>query len=40
LAYDREFSFLSAIEADTGADMDIEAELAALEADLQSIVDG
>lgn len=39
-AYDREFSFLSLIEGDTGATIDIEAELARLESDLQNIVNG
>lgn len=38
-AYDREFTFLSLIEGDTGANMDIEAELATLQSDLQGIVD-
>jgi multiple sugar transport system substrate-binding protein len=37
-AYEREFAFLSALESDTGADMDVNAELDTLEADLNAIV--
>jgi len=39
-AYDREFAFLSLIEGDSGATIDINAEIDALQADLQAIVDG
>jgi multiple sugar transport system substrate-binding protein len=39
-AYDREFAFLSLIEGDAGADMDIDAEIDLLQADLQTIVSG
>lgn len=39
-AYDREFAFLSLLEGDTGADMDINAEIDQLQSDLQAIVDG
>lgn len=39
-AYDRERAFLSLLEGDTGKDMDINAELDILAADLQAIVDG
>jgi multiple sugar transport system substrate-binding protein len=38
-AYDREFAFLSLIEGDAGADIDLNAEIDTLEADLQAIVD-
>lgn len=37
-AYDREFSFLSLIESDGGASIDLNAEIDRLEADLQGIV--
>ena len=37
-AYDREFAFLSLLEGDTGATMDINAEIDALQSDLQAIV--
>jgi multiple sugar transport system substrate-binding protein len=37
-AYDREFAFQSLIFGDTGADMDIAAELESLEADYNSII--
>lgn len=38
-AYDREFAFLSLIEGDAGADIDIDAEIDLLESDLQTIVE-
>jgi multiple sugar transport system substrate-binding protein len=39
-AYDREFAFLSLLEGDTGAEIDLAAEIATLEADLNAIVSG
>lgn len=37
-AYDREFAFLSLIEGDTGETLDLDAAIAELEADLNSII--
>jgi multiple sugar transport system substrate-binding protein len=37
-AYDREFSFLSLLESDAGATIDLNAEIDTLQAELQSIV--
>jgi hypothetical protein len=37
-AYEREFAFLSLLEGDTGVDIDVNAELDTLEADLNAIV--
>jgi multiple sugar transport system substrate-binding protein len=37
--YDREFAFLSLLEGDTGADIDVNAEIDTLQTDLQAIID-
>jgi hypothetical protein len=37
-AYDREFALLSLIEGDTGATMDVNAELDSFQADMNAIV--
>lgn len=39
-AYDREFALLTLIEGDTGADIDIAAEIASFESDMTAIVQG